>query len=92
LRFATPGGYDQVRRHLRAPRLDRRETFLRLQHPPGLRAEADFGHIHADFPRGRRPAPVLPVSWPCSNCPFALALPAERTGAALHAWPRRSLR
>jgi hypothetical protein len=33
---------------------------------------------------GRRPVPVLVVSWSYSKCPFALALPTERTEAILH--------
>jgi transposase len=78
------GGYDQVRRYVQARRLGRRETFLPLQHPPGARAEADFGHIHVDLPEGRRQAPVLLVTWSYSDCPFALALPTERTEAILH--------
>src|SRR5262249_9084880 len=55
-----------------------------LDTPPGHRAEADFGHIHVDFPDGRRQVPVLLVTWSYSNCPFALALPTERTEAILH--------
>lgn len=78
------GGYDQVRRYLKQHRLDRRETFIPLEHPPGHRAEADFGHIHIDFPDGRRLVPVLVVTWSYSNCPFAIALPTERTEAVLH--------
>ncbi|MBP3954786.1 DDE-type integrase/transposase/recombinase [Gemmata sp. G18] len=78
------GGYDQVRRYLKQHRLDRRETFIPLEHPPGHRAEADFGHIHVDFPDGRRLMPVLVVTWSYSNCPFAIALPTERTEAVLH--------
>ena len=78
------GGYDQVRRYLKQQRLDRRETFIPLSHPPGHRAEADFGHIHVDFPDGRRLVPVLVVTWGYSNCPFAIALPTERTEAVLH--------
>jgi transposase len=78
------GGYDQVRRYLKQQRLDRRETFIPLAHPPGHHAEADFGHIHVDFPDGRRLVPVLVVTWSYSNCPFALALPTERTEAVLH--------
>lgn len=81
---AYAGGYDQVRRYLEQRRLDRRETFIPLGHRPGVRAEADFGHIHADFPDGRRPVPVLLVTWSYSNAPFALALPTERTEAILH--------
>jgi transposase len=80
---AYPGGYDQVRRYLQQRRRDRRETFIPLAHPPGHRAEADFGHIYVDFPDGRRQVPVLLVTWSYSNAPFALALPTERTEAIL---------
>jgi transposase len=82
--YTYPGGYDQVRRYVQARRRDRRETFIPLDHPPGHRAEADFGHIAVDFPDGRRPVPVLLVTWSYSNCPFALAVPTERTEAILH--------
>lgn len=82
--FGYTGGYDQVRRYVQTRRRDRRETFIPLDHPPGHRAEADFGHIHVDFPQGRQLVPVLLVTWSYSNCPFALALPTERTEAILH--------
>ncbi|MFO0806002.1 MAG: IS21 family transposase [Gemmataceae bacterium] len=78
------GQYDQVRRYLRRLRLDRRETFIPLEHRPGVRAESDFGHIHVDFPDGRRLVPVLLITWSYSNAPFAIALPTERTEAILH--------
>jgi transposase len=78
------GSYHPIQRYLRQRRLDRRETFIPLEHPPGLRAEADFGHIHVDFPDGRRLVPVLVTTWSYSNCPFALAVPTERTEAVLH--------
>ena len=78
------GGYDQVRRHLKGRRLAARDTFVPLDHPPGHRCEADFGHIHVDFPDGRRLVPVLVMTWSHSNAPFALALPTERTEAVLH--------
>lgn len=78
------GQYDQVRRHLRDLRLARRETFIPLDHAPGHRCEADFGHIHVDFPDGRRLVPVLVVTWSYSNAPFAIALPTERAEAVLH--------
>jgi len=78
------GGYDQVRRYLQDLRRDRAETFIPLEHAPGHRLEADFGHIYADFPDGRRQVPVLVTTWSYSNCPFALALPTERTEAILH--------
>jgi transposase len=78
------GGYDQVRRYLQERRRSQRETFIPLDHRPGVRAEADFGHIHVDFPDGRRAVPVLIVTWSYSNAPFAIALPTERTEAILH--------
>src|SRR6478672_3555288 len=81
---AYPGSYDQVRRYLQARRTQQRETFIPLDHRPGVRAEADFGHIHVDFPDGRRQVPVLLVTWSYANAPFALALPTERTEAILH--------
>jgi transposase len=77
------GSYDPVRRYVQRYRLERRETFIPLEHPPGHRAEADFGHIYVDFPELRRQIPVLIVTWSYSNCPFALALPTERTEAIL---------
>src|SRR5262245_36598888 len=78
------GGYDQVRRYVGRVRRDRRETFIPLAHDPGQRLEADFGHIHVDFPDGRRLVPVLVCAWSYSNYPFALALPTERTEAVPH--------
>jgi transposase len=82
--YGYAGSYDPIRRYLKARRLDRRETFVPLDHRPGVRAEADFGHIHVDFPDGRRQVPVLIVTWSYSNAPFAIALPTERTEAILH--------
>jgi transposase len=77
------GGYDQIRRYVKKQRRDHRETFIPLAHDPGQRLECDFGHIHVDFPDGRRPVPVLITAWAYSNYPFALALPTERTEAIL---------
>ncbi len=82
--YGYAGQYDQVRRYLKVRRLAQRETFIPLDHPPGYRAEADFGHVALDLPDGRRQVPVLLVTWAYSNCPFALALPTERTEAILH--------
>lgn len=77
------GGYDQVRRYVGQQRRDRRETFIPLAHDPGQRLEADFGHIHVDFPEGRRLVPVLVTAWAYSNYPFVMAMPTERTEAIL---------
>jgi transposase len=77
------GGYAQVQRYLRKTRRHHQETFIPLGHLPGQRLEADFGHIHVDFPDGRRLVPFLVTAWAYSNAPFALALPFERTEAIL---------
>jgi transposase len=77
------GGYAQVRRYVRTHRCRHQETFIPLGHPPGQRLEADFGHIHVDFPDGRRLVPFLVTAWAYSNAPYVLALPFERTEAIL---------
>ena len=79
-----PGGYAQVQRYVRRHRRKSEETFIPLGHRPGQRLEADFGHIHVDFPDGRRLVPFLVATWAYSNAPFVLALPFERTEAILH--------
>jgi transposase len=77
------GGYAQVQRYVRKHRRRHKETFIPLGHLPGQRLEADFGHIHVDFPEGRRLVPFLVAAWAYSNAPFVLALPFERTEAIL---------
>jgi transposase len=77
------GGYDQVRRYVGKHRRDRRETFIPLAHDPGQRLECDFGHIHVEFPEGRRLVPVMVAAWAYSNYAFAQAMPTERTEAIL---------
>jgi transposase len=77
------GCYGQVQRYVRKHRRRQRETFIPLGHLPGERLEADFGHIHVDFPDGRRRIPFLATTWAYSNYPFVLALPFERTEAIL---------
>src|SRR3954466_6675693 len=83
-----PGSYPPVRRYVAAHRQHARPTFIPLAHPPGHRLEADFGHIHVDFPDGRRLVPFLVTVWAYSNAPFVLALPTERTEAVLHGMVR----
>jgi transposase len=78
-----PGSYPTVRRYVAAHRRRSSPTFIPLAHPPGHRLEADFGHIHVDFPDGRRLVPFLVTVWAYSNSPFVLALPTERTEAIL---------
>jgi transposase len=72
------GGYERVRSYVRSLGRQRRETFIPLDHDPGQRLEADFGHIYVDFPDGRRHVPVLVTTWGYSNCPFVLALLLHR--------------
>jgi transposase len=77
------GGYDQVRRYVGRHRQATRQTFVPLAHAPGHRLEADFGHIHVDYPDGRRQVPVLLTTWSYSQAKFAMAMPTERTEAIL---------
>lgn len=81
--FGYVGGYAQVQRYVRQHRPAQRETFIPLGHLPGQRLEADFGHIHVDFPDGRRLVPFLVTTWAYSNAPFVIAMPFERTEAIL---------
>ena len=78
------GSYPTVRRYVSAHRQNSRPTFIPLAHPPGRRLEADFGHIHVDFPDGRRLVPFLVTVWAYSNAPVVIVLPGERTEAVLH--------
>src|SRR3954469_13878548 len=48
-----PGSYPTVRRYVPAHPPRTRPRFIPLARPPGRRLEADFGHIHVDFPDGR---------------------------------------
>lgn len=77
------GSYSSVRRCVRTHRRNTAETFIPLEHPAGHRMEADFGHIHVDFPDGRRLVSFLVVVWAYSNAPFVVAMPFERTEAIL---------
>ena len=82
------GGYAQVQRYLFNHRRREQETFIPLGHLAGQRLEADFGHIHVDFPDGRKLVPFLVTTWAYSNYPFVLALPFERTEAILEGMVR----
>ena len=76
------GCYGQVQRYVLLRRCRHQETFIPLGHLPGQRLEADFGHIHVDFPEGRRLVPFLAATWAYSNAPF-FWLSFERTEAIL---------
>jgi len=77
------GGYDQVRRYMASKRKRERTTFIPLDHEPGQRLEADFGHIYVDYPEGRRLKSVLLTTWSYSHARFAMATPTERTESIL---------
>jgi len=73
------GGYDQVRRYVQRHCQRERETFVPLTYEPGVRLECDFGHIHVDYPEGRRLVSVLVAAWSFSQAVFLIKLPNERT-------------
>jgi transposase len=80
------GGYDAVRRHVARLRRRSRPSFIPLDHPAGRRLEADFGHIHVDYPAdqgGRRRVAVLVLTWSFSHAVFAMKLPSERLESVL---------
>ncbi|MHC4546308.1 MAG: IS21 family transposase [Planctomycetota bacterium] len=81
--YGYNGGYDQVRRYVKKCRRKERETFIPLAHYPGQRLEADFGHIHVDFPEGRKKTPVLITTWSHSGFRFAISFPTERLECVL---------
>ena len=75
------GCYGQVQRYLSTPTPSSTDL-----HPlgdlQGSLLEADFGHIHVDFPDGRQLVPFLVTTWAHSNAPFVGRSP-ERTEAIL---------
>jgi len=77
------GSYDQIRRYVRRKRRRQRETFIPLDHAPGQRLEADFGHIYVDFPQGRQLTPIILNTWSFSDHRFAMGMPTERIEAIL---------
>ena len=77
------GEYDQVRRYVQRHRLRERETFVPLTYEPGVRMECDFGHIHVDYPEGRKLVSVLVAVWSHSPALFLIKLPNERTESVL---------
>lgn len=83
--FTAPytGEYNAVRRYVQRQRQLRAETFVPLSYQPGVRLECDFGHIHVDYPSGRRMVSVLVAAWSFSQALFLLKLPNERTESVL---------
>ena len=78
------GCYGQVQGYVFKHRRGQRETFIPLGHLSGpIASRRILGHIHVDFPEGRRLVSFLVTTWAYSNYPFVLALPFERTEAIL---------
>ena len=84
------GGYAQVQRHLRKHRRRHEEGVHPLGHLPGQRLEADFGHIHIDFPDGRRLVPFWsrpgPTRTPRSSCRCPSSAPKRSSKALVAAF------
>jgi transposase len=83
--FAVPysGEYNAVRRYVQRHRQGQAETFVPLTYQPGVRLECDFGHIHVDYPDGRKLVSVLVAAWSFSQALFLIKLPNEKTESVL---------
>ncbi|HWU55732.1 MAG TPA: IS21 family transposase [Rhizomicrobium sp.] len=83
--FAVPysGEYNAVRRYVQRHRQWQAETFVPLTYQPGVRLECDFGHIHVDYPEGRKLVSVLVAAWSFSQALFLIKLPNEKTESVL---------
>ena len=77
------GCYGQVQRYVLLRRRRHQETFIPLGHLPGQRLEADFGHIHVDFPERPAARAVPGHHLGLLQRTICLALPFERTEAIL---------
>ena len=74
------GGYTTVRDYVHPRRLQFKEAFVPLAHPPG-HAQADFGEAWADIGGVRRKVHFLVVDLPYSDALFVKAYPAETAEA-----------
>jgi transposase len=77
------GEYNAVRRYVQRHRQWQAETFVPLTYQPGVRLECDFGHIHVDYPEGRKLVSVLVAAWSFSQALFLIKLPNEKTESVL---------
>jgi transposase len=76
------GGYTVVKDYVRQARVQARETFVPLAHPPG-HAQVDFGEAVAVIGGVRRKVHVFCLDLPHSDACFVKAYPAESTEAFL---------
>jgi transposase len=76
------GGYTVVKDYVRQTRVQARETFVPLAHPPG-HAQVDFGEAVAVIGGVRQKVHVFCLDLPHSDACFVKAYPAESTEAFL---------
>jgi transposase len=76
------GGYTVVKDYVRQMRVQARETFVPLAHPPG-HAQVDFGEAVAVIGGVRQKVHVFCLDLPYSDACFVKAYPAESTEAFL---------
>ncbi len=74
------GGYTTVRVYVRERRMQMREVFVPLVHPPG-HAQADFGEAIVEIAGVEQKCHFLAVDLPHSDACFVKAYPAETTEA-----------
>jgi len=72
------GGYTIVKDYVREARLQHKEVFVPLAHPPG-EAQADFGEAVAVIDGVEQKAHFLCMDLPHSDDAFVVAFPAENT-------------
>lgn len=76
------GGYTVVKDYVRQARLQQKEVFVPLAHPPGD-AQADFGEALVAIAGVEQKAHFLCMDLPHSDASFVVAFPAENTEAFL---------
>ncbi len=76
------GGYTIVKDYVRLRKVNHREMFVPLAHPPGD-AQADFGEALVVIGGEERKAHYLVIDLPQSDDCFVMAFPAETTEAFL---------
>ena len=74
------GGYTIVKDYVRLRKVNQREMFVPLVHPPGD-AQADFGEALVVIGGAERKAHYLAIDLPQSDDCFVMAFPAETTEA-----------
>jgi transposase len=79
---AFGGGYTVVKDYVRDARVQQKEVFVPLAHPPG-EAQADFGEALVVIAGSEQKAHFLCMNLPHSDDSFVVAFPAENTESFL---------